>query len=166
MTQTEERIQLALTSRVKSKFYARRWTCVPNVTGWGMPTVISTNREVDLLCVSQSRWAHAVEVKISLSDLKADKKKRWRVAGSLRPCPILCEWFAVPETLASAALDLAPATAGVIALVEHEGRPLPHNVVLRDPVDNADARKLTDEEFLLLLRLGVMRMWARRGSAK
>ena len=54
VTWTEERMQLALTSHEKSKFYARRWTCVPNVTGWGLPTVVQSNREIDLLCVSAS----------------------------------------------------------------------------------------------------------------
>lgn len=77
----------------------------------------------------------------------------------------------------AAALEFAPAKAGVITVSQvtrtyqrwgEAPRDVTewHNEVLRDPVDNPDARKLTDAEFLLLLRLGVMRMWSRRNIAK
>jgi hypothetical protein len=168
---TEERIQLALTSHAKTKFYARRWTCVPNVTDWGMPTVVQKNREIDLMCVSGSRWVHAVEIKLSRADLKADTKKRWRLFNDASQ--VRFEWFAVPIDLADDALALAPPAAGVIAVstvtrtYQPWGKPQIDvtewlNEILREPTQNHDARKLNDAEFLLLLRLGVMRMWSKR----
>ena len=160
MTWTEERIQLALTSHVKAKFYARRWTCVPNITDWGLPTVVQPNREIDLICVPASRWVHAVEIKISKSDLISGAKKRWRLFESRNK--IRYEWFAVPKELGAVAMFYAPPTAGVNTISEREGFHWSLCEVLREPTTNIGATKLNDAEFLLLLRLGVMRMWSRR----
>lgn len=172
MTWTEERMQLALTGHPKAKFYARRWHAVPNVS-YGLPSIIQPAREVDLLCIPTSKWVHAVEIKVTESDLRADARKHWRkvVAKS----NIRFEWFAVPQELADACLVHSPPTAGVISVstVTRTYKPWGkepydvtewHNEVLRQPEPNCDARKMTDPELLLLLRLGVMRMWAKRST--
>jgi hypothetical protein len=157
---TEELMQLALTSHPGSKFYCRRWVAVPNVS-WGLCSVLQTGREVDLLCVTQSRMVHAVEIKISESDLIADKKKRWRLLG--KPGNVSREWFAVPEPLQAAAAEHAPANAGIILVTEGTGQiRWAKTTVARKPVCNHVARKLSDSEMIQLMRLGVMRMWSKR----
>jgi len=45
---------------------------VPNIT----PLSTMTRFEVDMLMVTSSGYAYAYELKVSLSDLKADKKKK------------------------------------------------------------------------------------------
>jgi hypothetical protein len=126
---------------------------------------------VDLLCVPSSKWVHAIEIKVSESDLRADADKRWRKLGAQNN--IRFEWFAVPLELTDSCLTYAPETAGVIgvstvtrAYQRHGQAPYDvtewYNKVLRQPTPNESARKITDAEMLLLLRLGVMRMWSRR----
>lgn len=161
MTWTERSIQSALTHGPLAKFYCRRWVAVPNVA-WGLPSIIQGGREVDLLCVPPSMWVHAVEIKVSKSDLIADASKHWRSSG--RASNIRFEWFAVPHDLAECALEFAPSSAGVLALESVE-RNLHRAVItreLRKPQPNNEARKITDVELTKLLRLGVMRMWSRR----
>ena len=52
-------------------FCPRRNLVVPNVY-WGLNFVY----ELDILVVTQSNYAYEIEIKTTISDIKADKKKR------------------------------------------------------------------------------------------
>lgn len=156
-------MQVALTS-FGCLFYYRRYVVVPNVS-WGLPGV---NGEIDLLCMSASRVLHEVEIKVSRSDLRADAKKRHQHNHSC----VAYSWFAVPEELSAAALELAPERFGVVSVRFREAGTI-HGVavsdryftkVLRRP-KRARGAKVDEKVERQLLRLGVMKMWSRKGKA-
>ena len=161
MTQwTEERMQAALTS-FGCLFYFRRYTVVPNVS-WGLPGICG---EVDLLCLSAARVLHEVEIKVSRADLLADKRK---AHGHAHKC-VAYSWFAVPEELAADALELVPDRFGIVTVrwreanQHHEKGRYFTRVERRPKRQKGD--KIDDKTERQLLRLGVMKMWSRKGAA-
>lgn len=129
---------------VAKHFGIRRNIIVPNVS-WGFLT-----HEVDLLVVTGSGWAWEVEIEVSRQDLIRDQKKRHQhISQSIKRL-----WFAIPERLLRYSQDV-PAKAGIL-VVREDG------VVAewRTGQANAYAHKLTGEDRLKILRLGVMRIWA------
>lgn len=149
---TEASIQDALTAR-GALFDFRKYATVPNVS-WGLFSALG--HEADLLCLSKSGCFHEVEIKVSKSDLRADKKKRYRLIGR-EPAAVRFRWYAVPWTLAKVALAEVDSKFGVVE-IDVNGKAK----VLRRPKSNREARKPTQAEIVQFLRLGVMRMWSRR----
>jgi hypothetical protein len=127
----------------------RRNFIIPNVS-FGL----WFSHEIDLLIVSQSRYAVEIEIKISLSDLKAEKKKYHNHESR----KIRQFFFAVPEKLQDRALGLIPERAGLFAVkTDHDGTLYAYIV---KPAKINDARKLNDEEYLKLGKLAAMRIWS------
>lgn len=134
--------------------YFSAGTCiiVPNVS-YGLNI-----HEVDLLIVSQSGYATEIEIKISLSDLKADLKKE----HGHRSNKIKYLYFAVPIELKEKALVLIPERAGLITIQEPDKttRFFPSVKIVKSPIVNKQARKLTEKELLKLGSLAAMRIWS------
>ena len=148
-----------------SPFNNYRWLVVPNVShGWHLPY------EADLIAVSKAGWAQEIEIKVSASDLKADKKKAKHGNG---PWPTKIDeriqrfWYAVPENLIAVAMDTThvPAFAGVIAVKKDDFGHL-HAVKIREAVKREGSRKVTDKERIRLMELGMARYWSQRERAK
>jgi len=134
-------------------FNKRQYTVVPNVY-WGLNLL----HEVDVfVCNQKSRWAQEVEIKVSKSDILADKKKKkWRIPNNELISKL---WFAVPAELEDYALQHIPDHAGLITVKRLFGERLLSVVnVARKPKKIPGTRKLTEDEFLQLLRLGCMRL--------
>ena len=105
--------------------------------------------ECDLLSLSRSGYATEVEIKVSVSDLRADQHKRHKHDDDR----IRYLYFALPLRMENCAV-VVPERAGVI-LVSRFGR----CVVRRRAKPNPDAHKWTDEDRLQLARLGTLRIW-------
>jgi hypothetical protein len=119
---------------------------VPNIH-WGLLPY-----ETDLFVLSKTGYATEIEIKVSASDLKADKLKKHTHSSPL----IRKLYFAMPESLEKH-IEHVPAKAGIF-LVDYYGRVKE----IRKPKINTAARKLTDKEIHQVLRLGNMRTWGLR----
>lgn len=132
--------------QVARLFNYRANLIVPNVY-WGL----NLRHECDLLIVTPARYATEVEIKVTASDVRADKKKR-HDHDSVK---IRRFFFAVPDYLADCP-DL-PEDAGLIK-VDSQGHFRQARIVRR-PRFNKAARPLTEAEYNKLAQLGCMRIW-------
>jgi len=150
---TAKDVLVALT-RSGGPFCRRRFVAVPNVYwGWGL------SYEADLIAVSKTGTCTEVEIKISKSDLLADRLKRKWITG-LGPM-IQRFYYAVPIHLKEAALASIPETSGLIVVCpgNRATASLPVASVVRRAKTNPSARKPTDDELQKLHHLGIMRYW-------
>ena len=151
MTSNEIEICLA------NHFGYRQNQIVPNVSyGLGL-------HEVDLLIVSKSGYCTEIEIKVSISDLKADFKKEHHHKSK----KIKYFYYAIPEELKEKALPLIPEHAGLI-VVKHR---LFHVndiycEIIKSPIVNKNARTLTSDELIKLGHLASMRIWTLKEHLK
>jgi len=148
---TAHDIEFALICVHDSKFNYRRWLVVPNVS-WGVRGI---DHECDLLAVSGSGYAHEIEIKVSVSDLRRDRTKRHGHYSEL----IRCLWFAGPKAMQEQLLAESPERAGVIVADDGRAR------VMREATPS-NAPKLSDAQLLAVARLGTMRYWTRRDPSR
>jgi len=92
----------------------------------------ATGEPADILIVTESRMLYEVEVKVSLSDLKSDrhKSKHWTFTNSPDSLPVYKFYFAVPQEISNAALDICREYypyAGLLAVTK-----FPFNSAARD----------------------------------
>lgn len=141
---------------VGSVFPFLRYSCVPNVS-YGF-----LNHEADLLVMNGNRRLYEVEIKVSLSDLRADFKKH-HGHNDKRVSRL---FYAVPEPLLLKAKELIPDEFGIIEVYAIER---PHSFLLRArrvrEAKKMRDYKLNDAEVCNLLRLGNMRYWSRNRDA-
>lgn len=105
--------------------------------------------------MKDSNYAYEIEIKISISDLKADKKKK-HCHKSNR---IKQLYFAIPLILLEKAESLIPERAGIYTVDEHKRVRL-----YRKPKINKEARKLNEKELIKLGKLSSMRVWNLKGQ--
>lgn len=118
---------------------------VPNVC-WGLGL-----HEIDLLVLTPSKYAWEIEIKTSLTDLKADKNKRHGHYSNI----IKRLYFAVPEELQEQALRYIPERAGLFVIIGTE-----YIRLVRAPKINIQARKFNENEIKKLYELAAMRLWS------
>lgn len=113
--------------------------------------------ECDLLIVSQAGYCTEVEIKISISDLKADFKKEHQHKSN----KIKYFYYAIPEDLKDKALPLIPEHAGLIIVKAHTLNVYETSYcqIIKLPIVNKQARALTVEERIKLGSLASMRIW-------
>jgi hypothetical protein len=151
----ESRMQYAFT-RKDNLFDFGRYAVVPNV-GWGL----GLKHEADLLCLSKAMIFHEVEIKVTLSDLKADKKK-WHNHNSKF---IKYLWFAVPDILSiDQSLEHIPDYAGLVRVSTYYSdiflKQRYRTEIIRKPkLRKGLFVKPSQEIIIKFLRLGVLRMW-------
>jgi hypothetical protein len=126
---------------------------VRNVS-WGLLT-----HEADIVACSKALYLTEVEVKVSLSDWKADLKKRKHTLdpSSYPNYPnFKRQYYAAPAKLAERWQEIGfPEHWGVISVSDDGIK------TLKKCVENETARKLTQPQFMQLLRLGCMRAWTK-----
>jgi hypothetical protein len=110
------------------------------------------NHECDLIVVTKSGYAYEVEIKVSKSDLIADKKKRWGHYD--RENRIKGLYFAIPDRLYESCLEHIPTRAGIITVSE-KGQVR----IERKPEMNKSAKQWPEKDRYHLARLGSMRIW-------
>jgi hypothetical protein len=145
-------IQWELAIRHSSPFFARRHLAVvPNVS-WGL-----IPWEADLMVLQKNGYLHEVEIKVSMSDWRADAhKSKWDLpefANKIRRF-----WYAVPRALANRHQELVlPDFAGVIEVSQEDGRSMVK--IIREAKTRTSAQKLGTEDQMTLLRLGCLKAW-------
>lgn len=150
---TEQKIISQLCAgKINTCFPKTRWLCVPNVS-WGM-----LDYEADLLALSERGWLREIEVKISVSDLKADQKKAKHKKWESPRNPVSELYYAMPNDVWEKVKDAPPIPdhAGVIVVGISGG----HNYI-RHASRHEYSRTLFLEERVQLARLGVIRYWSR-----
>lgn len=153
----EQKVIRALVARWAPYDYTRQFVAVPNTTGFSF-------WEADLLVVSHAGYMTEVEVKVSMSDWKVDKKKAYKFSR-LHASGGRTKYFfyAAPKELAARWQEVGiPDWAGVLAVSEREdshGHKSMHTEVLRPAKARPGHRKLTIEEMAKLARLGALRIW-------
>jgi len=143
----ERDIQRALT-RPGRIFDYRRFLVIPNAS-WGVNL-----HECDLLALTEAGYAHEIEIKVTVSDLKRDEDKRHHHNSQ----KIKYLWFAAPEEMREAMIEHVPDGAGIILIRKHP-RGFYIVVVERKPTPRS-VRKFTDKERYQLARLGTIRYWS------
>lgn len=137
---------------VANLFGIRKNIIVPNVS-WGAGL-----HECDLLILKGSGYAVEVEIKVSKSDLKKDlQKQHAHQSQKLKEL-----YFAIPENLLQAALEILPPRTGIITCKVYEGSYYPDKVfasIHRKATKNKDCLKWTEQEIYNVSRLGCMRIW-------
>lgn len=153
---TEQRMQYALT-RMGNLFSFRKYIVVTGV-GWGL----GLRHTIDLLCLSSSNIFHEVEIKISIKDLKAEKRKRHNHYHK----NIKHLWFAVPNTLdLQKVQELIPVYAGLVCVSSYcvsKGQCLYTTKIICKPKPSKRLGEFlnpTSQFINKFLRLGVMRYW-------
>ena len=113
--------------------------------------------ELDVLVVTPSGWATEIEIKVSVTDLKADQKK----THGHRSNKIKYLYFAVPEKLQAQALELIPERAGLF-IIRPDLEPYEYRKteIVKPPITNKSARKITTAERIKLSELATMRIWS------
>ena len=141
---------------------------IPKVTknnGWLDPEIMIwkniVNHECDMLIVSKNRYLTEVEIKISLSDLKADFKKKHQHKDE----NIKNFYYAFPEEMKDKALELIPKDCGILIAVKKEcGIPYRKIECYRKPKINKKAKPINDIVLSRIYRLGYLRYWNYRIS--
>lgn len=140
----------------------RRFEYVKNII---VPNVNSLLMfEADMLIVTPSGYATGFEIKVSLSDLKADfkKKQHLNMNDIFHQSITRKEWFfkkfkyfnyAVPVSLQNASLELIPEFCGLWVMSEDKGFSM-----VREPKVLFDY-KWSDREMLILAWHGTMRLY-------
>lgn len=119
------------------------------------------NHECDMLIVTKNRYLTEVEIKISLSDLKADFKKEHQHKDE----NIKNFYYAFPEEIKEKALELIPKDCGILIAVKKEcGIPYRKIECYRKPKINKEAKPINDIVLSRIYRLGYLRYWNYRMS--
>lgn len=127
---------------VVSYLNPRQNLIIPNVW-WGISL-----HECDLLILTKNNYAYEVEIKISKSDLVADREKKHQHFNN----KIKKLYFAIPEILLGYK-QYIPDTAGIIVVSENG---------FCEKIREARVKnsyRWTDEEKYNAARLGTMRIW-------
>jgi hypothetical protein len=143
-------------------FNIRQNLIVPNVS-WGFGI-----HECDLFVLTKTGYCYEVEIKISLSDLKADLKKRHHHLS-----PKICKlYFAIPDKLLEA-VSLIPKEAGILLIHEsdrdqsHYSYPiLPFSCGCVREARIYPSERLDIEQKFQIARLGTLRIWSLKKKIK
>lgn len=145
---------------------------VPKVSGnnWWLDTEADpviwkniVNHECDMLIVSKNQYLTEVEIKISLSDLKADFKKEHQHKDE----NIKNFYYAFPEEMKEKAIKLIPEEAGILIAVKkhlNDGYEYREIKCYRKPKINKEAKPINDIVLSRIYRLGYLRYWNYRTS--
>ncbi len=119
------------------------------------------NHECDMLIVTKNCYLTEVEIKISLSDLKADFKKKHQHKDE----NIKNFYYAFPEEMKEKALELIPKECGILIAVEKKCS-IPYRTIecYRKPKINKEAKPVNDIVLSKIYRLGYLRYWNYRMS--
>jgi len=108
-----------------------------------------TGHECDILILNKNNYATEIEIKISKSDLLADKKKLHGHYSN----HIARFYFAVPKKLVDIALCEIPERAGLYSIEKHKDPKL-----IKQCKRNKSSIRWKEKERIYLMRIGAMRI--------
>lgn len=120
------------------------------------------NHECDMLIVTKNHYLTEVEIKISLSDLKADFKKKHQHKDE----NIKNFYYAFPVEMKEKAIELIPKEVGILIAVKKNEDGIPYRKIecYRKPKINKEAKPINDIVLSRIYRLGYLRYWNYRMS--
>lgn len=142
-------------------FFRRRYACVVDHCQW-------TGHECDLLVVTRDLKIIDVEIKVSRSDFRADKKKDkwWQGLGGGKipvdlPRKVWKHYFVMPHEIFSEDLveDLPSPKCGILLAHKRGAMPYPDFTVKRGARGCSQAYRLSGEEVIDVARLATLRLW-------
>ena len=147
---TERKIStVEIESAVVKLFNKRVNIIIPNVF-WGLNFLY----ELDLLVINKNGYGYEIEIKASMSDLRADHKKQ-HFHDSKR---IKYLYYAIPEYMMASAQLFIPDYAGIIIIKRHDSNDkCCAEITAKPKVRNK--YKFSDNEKLKILHLISMRYW-------
>ena len=111
--------------------------------------------ECDMLMVTKNYFLREVEIKVSVSDFKADFKKKHNHEGNIKQF-----YYAVPYYILDKIKDLVPEQAGI--LVAEYNTELSERWQLRkhkEASNNLSATPIDDKKLNLIFRIGYLKYW-------
>jgi hypothetical protein len=138
-----EQIEVVLSNH----FDVQKCVCMPQLT-------MFFEHEIDFLAVRKTGFAIEVEIKRSLSDMRAEQKKAHKHESD----KIVEFYYCFPTKILEACTPLVPERAGILEIY-WTGYRWRLNVK-KNPVRNKDSRKLTDKEIRKILRYSNYRIWS------
>lgn len=142
------------------------FACIKHVWNGGSYLVIPNvkdgffkKREADLLVITPSNYLFEIEIKISMADLRKDGQKKLLFVDQFEnDIRIKRKIFAVPEELFNShsekIIKLIPEYAGLWTIKKSGW------IVERiSPKNKSCARKISEKEKAVLMRLGCLRLW-------
>ncbi len=138
---------------IMKMFGIRQNIIVPNIS-WGFDGM----HEIDLFVLRKSGLAIEVEIKRSISDLKADFNK-WHNHKD-KQNRISKMYYAIPEELLEKSISLIPEDCGIILCykINNNERNIARARIHREAKLIKNSRKLTPEEQFKIARLGCLRI--------
>ena len=115
--------------------------------------------ECDMLMVTKNYFLREIEIKISVSDFKADFKKKHNHEGNIKQF-----YYAVPYYILDKIKDLVPEHAGIlVAVYENKHWQLKR---YKKAVDNKSATPIDEEKLNKIFRIGYLKYWFYRKREK
>ena len=142
---------IEMETSIMKLFGIRENVIVPNIS-WGFDGI----HEIDLFVMRKSGLAIEVEIKRSISDLRADFKKKHNHESSR----ISKLYYAIPDKLLEKSIPLIPNNAGIIICyrLNNNERNIARALIHREAKIRKGSRKLTPKEQFKIARLGCMRI--------
>lgn len=115
--------------------------------------------ECDMLMVTKNYFLREIEIKVSVSDFKADFNKKHNHEGNIKQF-----YYAVPYYILDKIKDLVPEHAGIlVAVYENEHWQLKR---YKKAIDNKSATPIDEEKLNKIFRIGYLKYWFYRKREK
>ena len=133
---------------------------------WGTRYETIVNHECDILSVSKKMYLREVEIKISVSDFKADLlKKHQHIDKNIRQF-----YYAVPYYILDNVKELVPENAGILVAKIFEKTNRKGEVIskkwiiekIKSPKNNNLAKPIDDKKLNVIFRIGYLKYWFHR----
>lgn len=132
---------------------------------YGKKYVRIVNHECDMLSVSKKMFLREVEIKISVSDFKADLKKKHNHDGNIKQF-----YFAVPYYILDKIEKLVPENVGILVAYIEMKQGLHGEVVskkwilkkYRNAKHNLLATQIDEKQLNIIFRIGYLKYWFHR----
>ena len=118
--------------------------------------------ECDMLMVTKNYFLREIEIKISVSDFKADFKKKHNHEGNIKQF-----YYAVPYYILDKIKDLVPEQAGIL-VAEYNAELSDHWQLKRHKkaTDNKLAMPIDEDKLNKIFRIGYLKYWFYRKREK
>ncbi|MBO1882938.1 MmcB family DNA repair protein [Capnocytophaga sp. Marseille-Q4570] len=118
--------------------------------------------ECDMLMVTKNYFLREIEIKISVSDFKADFKKKHNHEGNIKQF-----YYAVPYYILDKIKDLVPEQAGML-VAEYNAELSDHwqLKIYKKAIDNKSATPIDEEKLNKIFRIGYLKYWFYRKREK
>ena len=133
---------------------------------WGTRYERIVNHECDILSVSKNMFLREVEIKVSVSDFKADlQKKHQHIDENVRQF-----YYAVPDYILEKVKSLVPENAGILVAkivekINRNNEVTSKNWIIKkykSPKSNNLAKPIDEKKLNAIFRIGYLKYWFHR----